>query len=272
MDNEKKNTEKLVIVFTVADILLFIIFIIGITYILQYFNASNDNKQMYQEIANNTEIQVLNTEEDLEDETSPISENVQKVVNLKQENQDVIGWIQIDNTDINYPILQSSDDEYYLKHNYKKEKSKYGSIFIKSSCNILDTKSNVIIYGHNMNDTQMFNQLLNYENKDYYTEHPIIRLATEQGESQYEIVSVFKSRVFYQDETNVFRYYNYTTFDDEKTYSAYIENCKKIQLYDTGVSAEYGEQLITLSTCEYSQSNGRFVVVAKKLNSVTKDD
>ena len=255
MDDKKKN---IVIVFTVADVILLIIFIVGISYITQYYNAANNNKQIYNDIATNSA--------DTEITTNEVTENVQKVISLKQENQDVIGWIQIDNTDINYPILQSSDDEYYLMHNYKKEKSKYGSIFIKSNCNILDPKSNVIIYGHNMNDTQMFNQLLNYKNKDYYNEHPIIKLATEQGECQYEIVSVFKSRVFYQDETNVFRYYNYTTFDDEKTYSTYIENCKKIQLYDTGVSAEYGEQLITLITCEYSQENGRMVVVAKKTN------
>ena len=78
------------------------------------------------------------------------------------------------------------------------------------------------------------------------------------------IVSVFKSRVFYQDEENVFKYYNYTKFENEQEYNTFIENCKKIQLYDTKVSAKYGEQLITLITCEYSQENGRMVVVAKK--------
>lgn len=255
MEDKNKN---LIIVFTVADVILLIIFLVGITYIAQYYKLSNNNKQIYNDIA------TTNTE----NITNEVAENVQKVTNLKQENQDVVGWIQIDNTIINYPMLQSTDKDkdYYLTHNYKHEKSKYGSIYLYKDSNITDVNSNVIIYGHNMKDEQMFNTLLKYENKDFYNEHKTIKIATEQAENEYEIVSVFKSRVFYQDEKDVFRYYNYTDFKDAKTYNEYVQNCKKLQLYDTGVSAEYGEQLITLITCEYSQENGRIVVVAKKIN------
>ena len=110
----------------------------------------------------------------------------------------------------------------------------------------------------------MFNQLLNYADKDYYEAHKTIRIATEQEENEYQIVSVFKSRVFYQDEEDVFRYYNYTEFKNANEFNTFIKNCKEIELYGTGVSPIYGEQLITLITCEYSQENGRFVVVAKK--------
>lgn len=250
--------KKLVIIFTVADVILLIIFLVGITYITQYYKLSNNNKQIYNDIATISN-EII---------TNEVPQNVQKVINLKQENQDVVGWIQIDNTIINYPLLQSTDKEkdYYLTHNYKHEKTKYGSIYLYKDSNITDINSNVIIYGHNMKDEQMFNTLLKYETKDFYNEHKTIKIATEQAESEYEIVSVFKSRVFYQDEENVFRYYNYNNFESPETYNTYINNCKKIHLYDTGVTATYGEQLITLITCEYSEENGRMVVVAKKID------
>ena len=252
-----KHSKKSVLAFKILAIIFVVLFIIGICYIIFNFINSNKNKEVYKNISNTSQ-------RDNDIPIKDVTENMQKVINLKQENEDIIGWIQIENTIIDYPILQATDNNYYLTHNYKKENSKYGSIFAKSECNIQDNNSNVIIYGHNMKDEQMFNTLLKYEDKDFYNEHKEIKVATENEESKYNIVSVFKSRVFYQDEKDVFRYYNYTKFENEKEYNTYIENCKKIQLYDTGVSAEYGEQLITLITCEYSQENGRMVVVAKK--------
>lgn len=252
-----KHSKKSVLVFKILAIIFITLFIIGISYIIFNFINSTKNKEIYNNINNTNEIYNDISNKD-------VSENMQKVINLKQENEDIIGWIQIENTIIDYPILQATDNSYYLTHNYKKEKSKYGSIFAKSECNMQDNNSNVIIYGHNMEDEQMFNTLLKYADKNFYNEHKEIRVITEKEENKYNIVSVFKSRVFFQDEKDVFRYYNYINFEDEATYNEYIENCKKIQLYDTGVSAKYGEQLITLITCEYSQENGRIVVVAKK--------
>ena len=252
-----KHSKKSVLVFKILAIIFITLFMIGISYIIFNFINSTKNKEIYNNINNTNEIYNDISNKD-------VSENMQKVINLKQENEDIIGWIQIENTIIDYPILQATDNSYYLTHNYKKEKSKYGSIFAKSECNMQDNNSNVIIYGHNMEDEQMFNTLLKYADKNFYNEHKEIRVITEKEENKYNIVSVFKSRVFFQDEKDVFRYYNYINFEDEAMYNEYIENCKKIQLYDTGVSAKYGEQLITLITCEYSQENGRIVVVAKK--------
>lgn len=122
-----------------------------------------------------------------------------------------------------------------------------------------------LFIGHYMKNGQMFADLWKYKDKKFYDSNSIIKIATEEGENEYEIISVFKSRVFYQDEKNVFRFYNYYNFENENQYNEYINNCRKIQLYDTGKTAIYGEQLVTLITCEYSQENGRFVVVAKKI-------
>lgn len=111
----------------------------------------------------------------------------------------------------------------------------------------------------------MFQELLRYENESYYKEHPTIQFTTINEDCQYEIISVFKSRVYYKSEQNVFRYYFFINAKNEEEYNYYIEESKKASLYDTGKTAKYGEQLLTLSTCEYSQEDGRFVIVARKI-------
>ena len=112
----------------------------------------------------------------------------------------------------------------------------------------------------------MFGDLLKYESKEFYKENPKIKIETDEEENEYQIVIVFKSRIFYTYEDNVFRYYQHYNFENENKYNEYINNCKKIQLYDTETTATYGEQLVTLITCEYSKENGRLIVVAKKSN------
>ena len=259
MKKEKsaKKNKKIKIILV---IFLSICLICAISYLVIYFYNSNKNKGLYNDLQKDI------IEDKTTEEISQVNNGfVDKVKELQQENADVKGWVRIENTNINYPILQTDNNDYYLTHNYKKEYSSYGSIFINSNCDIKNQNSNVIIYGHDMKDNQMFKDLLKYQDKTFYEQHPIVKIATEETETDYEIIYVFKSRVFYQDEKNVFRFYQYYNLENESKYNEYINNCKKIQLYDTGKTATYGEQLITLITCEYSQENGRMVVVAKKI-------
>lgn len=199
------------------------------------------------------------------DEDNEVKERIEKIKKLQEDNSDIKGWINVKDTKINYPILQGADNEYYLNHNYKKEKSEYGSIYLKDKSKIDDNNSNLILYGHNMKDGEMFNNLLNYTDKSYYDEHKDITITTQNEERKYQVIAVFKSRIFYQNEKNVFRYYNYINLEDENKYNEFIDNVNKIKLYDTELAANYGEQLITMITCEYSQENGRMIVVAKKI-------
>lgn len=192
------------------------------------------------------------------------NELIEKVKELQKENEDVKAWIKINDTNINYPVVQANDNNYYLYRNYKKENSNYGSIFIDSNSNIENPNSNIIMYGHNMKDGSMFKDLLKYADEEYYNNHKYIEFVTNTSSSTYEIIAVFKSRIFYKNEKNVFRYYQCTNLNNEQDYNYYVNNCKELSLYDTGVNAEYGEQIITLITCEYSSENGRMVVVAKK--------
>ena len=230
---------------------------------LSYFVFINfRDKKLNQELQEN----IPNIEIDISEEIDINQEVFDTVIDLQKENADVKGWIKINDTKINYPLLQGIDNDYYLNRNYQKEYSSYGSIFIDSESNLDDVNSNVIIYGHSMKDQEMFQNLLNYANKEYYDSHKIIEIYTSNEVRKYEIVTVFKSRVFYQDEQNVFRYYYCHDLSSEEKYNDYVNNSKNLELYNTGVDAHFGEQLITLITCEYSEDNGRMVVVAKRVS------
>lgn len=194
------------------------------------------------------------------------TEKMLQLAELKKQNNDIVAWLEIPDTKINYPVLQGQDNEYYMRHTYNKEYSNDGSIFLDKDYDWNIPSSNLLIYGHNNKNGNMFQDLLKYENKNYYEEHPTIRFITVDEEYQYEIISVFKSRVYYKNEKNVFRYYYFINAENEEEYNNYVKESKKASLYDTGKKAEYGEQLLTLSTCEYSQEDGRFVIVAKKCN------
>lgn len=199
------------------------------------------------------------------DETKP-NERIEKVKELQKENPDIIGWLEIENSDISYPVLQGEDNDYYMTHNYKKEYSKDGSLFLDKDYDWSIPSTNILIYGHNnMSSDEMFSGLMEYKEESYYKDHKIIRLTTDKEDAEYEIISVFLSRVYYKSETNVFRYYYFINANTEEEFNDFVKNSKEASLYDTGVTAEYGDQLLTLSTCSYHTKDGRLAVVARKI-------
>lgn len=179
-----------------------------------------------------------------------------KYADLYAQNNDFIGWIKIDDTVIDYPIMQSKDNpNFYLTHNFSKEYSRFGVPYMQENCSL--ASDNIIVYGHNMKNKSMFNELTKYKSKNFYDTHKYIQLDTLTEQRTYEIICSFKTT------TKGFAYNKFVNAVSPDDFSAYIEKCKALSFYDTGVNAEYGDKLITLSTCEYSQENGRFVVVAK---------
>lgn len=188
---------------------------------------------------------------------------------LYSENNDLYGWIKIEGTRIDYPVMYTPDDpEYYIDHNFDGKKTKSGVPFIGEGFS--ESGMHTIIYGHNMKNGTMFAALTDYSRNEFFQEHPIIEFDTLEGTGQYEIISAFYSRVYYQNETNVFRYYNYTDLSDEGTFEEYISKAKAASMFDTGVTAEYGDEILTLSTCSYNTANGRFVVIARKITEEDK--
>ena len=254
-------------IYIFINVILIFLIILSIIYILDFFLLKKEAAE---------ESNLLNTIEIDENEinlrdTKTIgksSERIIKIRKLQKENPDIIGWLEIENTNINYPVLQGTDNEYYMTHNYKKEKSKNGSIFLTKDYDWKVPSSNLLMYGHNLKNGTMFQELLKYENKKFYQEHPVIRFTTEKEDAEYEIISAFKSRVYYKSEKNVFRYYYFVNAPTEKEYNQFVENAKKASLYPIDTTATYPEQLITLSTCSYHVEDGRFAVVGKKSSTV----
>ncbi len=186
---------------------------------------------------------------------------------LLDQNPDLAGWIQIENTVINYPVMQTPEnEEYYLDRDFNKRKSKYGELFLDAQCNPTEPASNLMIYGHNMKDGKMFGALKEYKSKEYYQEHPYIQFSNLYEEGNYQIIAVFLSQI-YKTSDKVFKYYKFTGTATQAEFDEFIMNIKALSLYDTGYTAEYGDQLITLSTCDYSTENGRLVVVGKKIEN-----
>ncbi len=201
------------------------------------------------------------------DESKVTKESTKRMIQVKslqQENSDVVGFLEIENTNISYPVVQGNDNEYYMTHNYKKEKSKNGAIFLDKDYDWNIPSNNYLIYGHNLNNGTMFQELLKYADESYYKEHLTISFTTADEEGVYDIISVFRSKV-YNTNDNVFKYYFFINPKTEEEYNYYIKNIKDISLYNIEKTADYGTQLVTLSTCSYHVKDGRFVVVGAKV-------
>ena len=184
---------------------------------------------------------------------------------LYMQNNDIVGWIKVEDTKINYPVMQSKDNpNFYLRHGFDKSYTVYGCPYVQENCDVDAPSDNLVIYGHHMNDNSMFAGLMKYADKSFWEKHKTIQFDTLTEKGKYEVVAAFKTEV-YTDSPNSFRYYDFVNADTEDDFNAYIAKCKELAIYDTGVNAEYGDKLITLSTCEYSRNNGRMVVVAKKM-------
>lgn len=183
---------------------------------------------------------------------------------LYEKNKKLIGWLKIDDTIIDYPVMQTLDNKYYLEHNFNQEYDKNGSLFLDCSCSVYPRSTNLIIYGHHMKSGQMFGQLQKYAKESYYEKHTTIQFDTIYEKGTYEIMYVFRSQVYNEDDL-VFKYYQFINANSETEFDSYMEEMAALSLYDTGVTASYGDSLLTLSTCDNSQKDGRFVVVARKV-------
>lgn len=199
-----------------------------------------------------------------EETTSQPREVLDEYKNLLNKNKKLIGWLKIDDTNIDYPVMQTVDNEYYLDHNLNQEYDKNGSIFMDKDCNVVTPSTNYILYGHHMKSGQMFGKLHLYGDEEYYKEHSYIHFDTIYEKGTYQVMYVFRSRV-YSEEEIVFKYYQFIDAISKQEFDSNMQEMAAMSLYDTGVTAEYGDQLLTLSTCDYQEKDGRFVVVAKRV-------
>ncbi|MDR0879617.1 MAG: class B sortase [Clostridioides sp.] len=184
---------------------------------------------------------------------------------LRKKNSDLVGWINIANTRINYPVMQTKENrDYYINHNFEKEKSSYGVPYVDDKSNLDLPSDNIVIYGHHMNNGSMFTDIDRYNDKKFFESNRKVIFNTVNGENEYQIIAVFRATV----DTGTHKDFNFYRFTDAQIpdeFENYVNTCKGKSLYDTGVGASYGDKLLTLVTCEYSQQNGRIVLLAKKV-------
>lgn len=209
--------------------------------------------------------------------TMPAADKTPKMEELYALNPDTAGWVHIDGMVIDYPVMQTPDDEqYYLNRDFDGNYSAYGCILADTDCQIGTgtavndyadgtlPSTNIILHGHNMKNGTMFGNLDEFRKESFEKEHSIIKFSSLYEDREYEICAVFLSQVYRQNE-DVFKYYKFFNAENENEFNDFYKNIKKMSLYDTGVEAQYGDEFITLSVCAYHVENGRLVVVGKRI-------
>lgn len=213
------------------------------------------------EVSASDDAEITSSEHEPEPEPIPLVENPYKEYYLA--NSDMAGWLKIPDTIVDFPVMWTPGDEnYYLLKGFDKKKSSNGCLILDTDSSLDPLSTNLIIHGHN-NPHAMFGELDKYEKEDYMKEHRYIYLYDKNYEHIYEVMAVFRSKVFYKTDV-CFKYYKFFNASNEEEFNDFYDNVKEMSYYDTGVTASFGDHLITLSTCSYHTENGRFVIVAKE--------
>ena len=204
------------------------------------------------------------------EETFPLNRDY-KGFYEKNNNKDFVGWLRIDGTKLDYPVMQSpvSEANYYLYRDYNGENSTRGSIYAREECDVFTPGDNVTMYGHNMKDGSMFAALNAYVDKSAWDNNSLVFFDTfnhETGEVQYHVYKIF---AVFKTTANLGEGFTYQRFENaanKQEFDEFVSNCKKLSFYDTGITPQYGDKMICLSTCEYTLDNGRLVVAAVRIS------
>lgn len=268
------NTKK--ILFTITVVLLVIAFAVSAFLVGNYIVQSKAEKDRAQQLANMiTQGQTTQATEKKPETTAAPKETTEgptepTELTIKEEykeiyetNNDMVGWIQIEGTKINYPVVQTPDNpNYYLKRNFDKKSSEWGAIYAWEEADINKPSDNITIFGHHMADGSMFAALNAYINKSAWENNPMIFFNTLYEDHTYKIFAVFKTSA------NVgegFSYHKFVDAANKEEFDEFVKTCKDLSFYDTGITPVYGDKLICLSTCEYTLDNGRLVVAAVRI-------
>ena len=240
-----------------------VIFVVSAIMVIKYYLQSEKEEKTFDDLAasviENPQSSAIPERQTEETETPQYTE----YITLYEQNRDFAGWLHIDNTDIDYPVMFTPNEpEYYLRRAFDKSDAQSGTPFIGKDSTI--DSDMFIIYGHNMKNDTMFGTLDNYAEKAFWEDNPVIFFTTVTEERRYEVFAALKTHILYQEE-NGYCYYeqagNLTEDDFEELKQWLTDNA----LYDTGITPAYGEQIVILSTCSYHTDNGRFLVAARRI-------
>ena len=280
MDQKKKG------IYIAVVIVLAVALLGSAIYLFQYFMSSKENADLNEQLREDlistgpATTAEATTEAPTEEETTEPTTEPQatyaegrdyKAFYEKNPNEDFVGWLRIDGTKVDYPVVQSSVDNanYYLYRDYNKKNSTPGTIYAREQCDVFTPSDNVTLYGHTMKDGSMFAYLHNYTAKATWDKNSLIFFDTfnpKTGDVEYHTYKIF---AVFKTSANIGEGFSYHKFENAATkqdFDDFVSTCKSLAFYDTGVTPQYGDKLLCLSTCEYTLNNGRLVVAAVRIS------
>ena len=264
-DSTKEKFSKII------ALVCIVIFVVSVVLLSKYFynqNKQNDLNSKLQAIYSSADSVSSDNSALSSGDLSSNTTMLPSFSELYKLNPEVVGWIEIPDSVVNFPVLQTKDNDFYLTHDYLKKYSETGAIFADYRYKLTSGKmpDNTIIYGHNTLNGTFFGALHQYKKLDYIKSHPVINFNTLYKESKYKIFACFFVNVDgAQDNGVVFDYHNRIIFQDEADFKSFYDEVMKRTYYNTEVDVKYGDELITLSTCSLEIKNARFVIVARKV-------
>lgn len=238
-------------------------------YALQTLTTQKNLDNLSQQINHNVTVQEAGETyaDEEEAQAAEADRMMAKYGNLYEQNQDFIGWLSIEGTKINYPVMYTpADPQHYLRRNFDGDYDIAGMLFADYRCSFNPNSTDIIIYGHHMNNGTMFGPLMDFQNTDYLKEHTTVTFDTIYSAGTYEIFAAFQAAA-YDDDSDAFKYYDFINADTEDELNDYLDNIKALSLYyDEDNAPVFGDEIITLSTCDYYTEDGRFAVLAKRIS------
>lgn len=260
--------------FTALMVVFLLTFVVSGGMIIKYFADSREQAQVYDDLSGLMEQAKENTVPTTEDTaadpyitvTAPDGSSLKILPEFKElyeKNPDIAGWMTIEGTKLDYPVMYKPDSkDFYLRKNFYGKKASHGCLYIQETCEVFPSSDQLVVYGHNMKDGSMFACLKGYLEADFYKAHPVIRFDTLQESGEYEVFSVFTTTASIG---KGFKFHTYIDLTSEEVFREFVDTCKEMSVYDTGVAPQFGDQFLSLVTCEYTQTNGRLVVIARKI-------
>ncbi len=276
MEEEKKPVKKKLRrkTFVILMAALFVLFCVSGGLLLKDLLSDLRDKKGFEELSAIVEASAASTPaptatpgpetaEETPGEEEPDSRALRKYAQLHEMNSEFFGWLTAEGVGIDYPVMYSpARPLYYLNRDFFGQYSDSGIPFVDERCP--ENGNYYLIYGHLMVNKSMFGRLPEYADESVWRAYPVFRFDTVYEEREYAVMSVFYTRLLLPEAWG-FRYYEYFDLTDEAVFNEYVANVLSLRLYDTGVNAEYGDELLVLSTCSHHTDEGRFVLVAKRI-------
>ena len=271
--NTNNTSKKKNLILNIIIVILALISIVSAFIVLNYFIGSSNDKKTFNKLADfvDKNSDSLDIDKEYNDTEKPPSQeeidaSILKAYNdLKASNPDMVGWLKIDDTLINYPVMHTPKDiEYYLRRNFEKKSSQAGVPFVGENCSVSPNNDHILLYGHNMDDGSMFADTFKYYNDNQFVEdHKYIQFDTMQERAVYEVFSVYKIDV--ASNNGHYDFYNKTNLSNEDDFNSFVNTMKSLSVYKSDINPVFGDEFISLVTCSYHNTNGRLVIVARKV-------